>query len=275
MAEAAAVPGAVPARRRAVLRRLLRDAKVVVGGGFILLLALALLAPWIAPTIRWPRTCSPACRPWVAGADPAYSLGTDSSAATCSRRLIFGARIALVVALVAALAHLPDRLGRSAFWPAATGGWVDLVISRLIDIWMSFPPVLLSILLDRGAGHRPAFGDPGAHPDRLDPLLPAWCAPRRWRRGAMDYVAAAQVAGMPRGRAPAGARSCPMCCRTDRGAADAGDGHRGDRRGDPVLRRTCRFPPTTPTWGGMIAEGRSSIHQAWWVLALPCWRRCS
>ena len=104
-------------------------------------------------------------------AEPGYWLGTDGLGRDVLSRLIYGARIALTVAFVAArlACLLGTLLGLLAGY---FRGWVDAVISRLVDIWMAFPPVLLSILLGRRARLRPAFGDRRHRRHRLDALLP-------------------------------------------------------------------------------------------------------
>jgi len=131
------------------LRALLAEPKVVIGGGFILaLIVIALFAPWIAPKNPLDQDLMSASLPpaGLASAEPGYYLGTDDLGRDVLSRLIYGARIALIVAFVAAsLAALAGTaLGLLAGWYR---GWVDGLISRLVDIWMAFPPVLLSILL--------------------------------------------------------------------------------------------------------------------------------
>ena len=54
---------------------------------------------------------------------------------------------AVAVALIAGVAGRPRSASRSGWSPAVFGGWIDQLISRLIDVWMAFPPVLLSIVL--------------------------------------------------------------------------------------------------------------------------------
>ena len=111
-----------------------------------------------------------------AGAEPGYLLGTDDLGRDVLSRLIWGSRIALTVAFVAAslAAVLGAALGLLAGWYR---GWVDAVISRLVDIWMAFPPVLLSILLGRGRGSRRWFGHRSHRHHRLDAFL-SRCARR-------------------------------------------------------------------------------------------------
>src|ERR1700719_4886028 len=142
----AASPPSLVARR---LRALIAEPKVMIGGGFILsLIVIALFAPWIAPKDPLDQDLMLASLPPVglAGAEPGYYFGTDDLGRDVLSRLIYGARIALIVAFVAAsLAALAGTtLGLLAGWYR---GWGGGVTSRLVDIWMAFPPVLLSILL--------------------------------------------------------------------------------------------------------------------------------
>src|SRR6202030_1343083 len=83
---------------------------------------------------------------WAGGGEPAYWFGTDSLGRCVLSRLIYSARTAVAVALIAA--SLAAAIGIAFGLVAGSfGGWVDQLISRLIDVWMAFPPVLLSIVL--------------------------------------------------------------------------------------------------------------------------------
>jgi peptide/nickel transport system permease protein len=111
------------------------------------LVLVALLAPWIAPAspndmdllalLQWPS--------W-SGEPPLHLMGTDHLGRDILSRLMWGARIACVVAFLAALgaAIFGTILGVIA---GTMGGRVDWVISRMVELWMSFPPVVLSLLL--------------------------------------------------------------------------------------------------------------------------------
>ena len=122
-----------------------RDLRIWLGGGFIVLLVVAaVFAPLLSPFDPLEQdlliaTAQP-------GQEAGHHLGTDSLGRDVLSRLIYACRIALTVAFVAATLAclLGTMLGLLAGY---FGGIVDLVISRLIDIWMAFPPVLLSILL--------------------------------------------------------------------------------------------------------------------------------
>ncbi len=83
---------------------------------------------------------------WMAGGDIAFPLGTDSLGRDVLSRLLYGSRIALTVAVIAAFgAGVFGSL--LAIIAGYFGGWVDRAISYLVDLWMSFPPVVLSLVL--------------------------------------------------------------------------------------------------------------------------------
>lgn len=249
------------ARRRAGLRLWLP------GAWLALLVLAALLAPWVAPNDPLDQDLFAGRLPpfWVDGADPLYPLGTDSLGRCVLSRLIHGARIALTVALVAGIATglIGSALGLVAGYYR---GWIDTVVSRLIDIWMSFPPVLFSILLIAVLGT-------GLTSIILAIVLIDWTRFARVVRaeamgqGAMDYVTSAQAAGMPRRRIllseilPNVLPTIGVLLTLEMGIA-------------VIVEAILSFvnlsiPTDAATWGGMIAEGRASIHQAWWVLAFP------
>lgn len=239
-----------------------------LSAAWLVLLALAaLLAPWVAPKDPLAQDLFLGRLPpaWVAGAEPGYLLGTDSLGRDVLSRLIHGARIALVVALVAgtATALLGATLGLLAGF---LRGWVDVVVSRLIDVWMAFPPVLFAILLIAVLG-----------PSLLSIVVAIvaidWTRFARVVRaeamgqGAMDYVASAQVAG--RGRLGILLREVlPNVLPTILALLTL-------EMGIAVIVEAIlsfvnlSISTDDPTWGGMIAEGRTSIHQAWWVLVFP------
>src|SRR5271155_3120474 len=117
------------------LRACARDPKVVAGGGFILfLLVLAIGAPEIAPKDPLEQDLILGVTPprGFAGAEPGYWLGTDDLGRDVLSRVIFGSRVALTVAFIAATlaAALGSTLGLLA---GGYRGWADVVISRLVE----------------------------------------------------------------------------------------------------------------------------------------------
>ena len=120
-----------------------------LSGGWLLFLFLAtLFAPIISPHDPLAQDLFASRLPpiWMDGYESTYYLGSDSLGRDVLSRILYGARIALLVALIASTATciIGATLGVLAGY---FGGWVDLVISRLVDIWMAFPPVLFAILL--------------------------------------------------------------------------------------------------------------------------------
>jgi dipeptide transport system permease protein len=237
------------------------------GAWLSILLLAALLASWIAPHNPLEQDLFASRLPpfWMAGAEPGYWLGTDSLGRDLLSRIMHGARIALIVAAIAGTATMAigATLGLIAGYYR---GWPDIVISRLIDIWMAFPPVLFAILLIAVMG-------PGLTSVIVAIVVIDWTRFARVVRaeamsqGAMDYVASAQVAGQRRVGTmlteilPNVLPTIGVLLTLEMGIA-------------VIVEAILSFvnlsiATDAPTWGGMIAEGRLSIHQAWWVLVFP------
>lgn len=253
---------------RKSIRAALSEPKVLLGGGFILLLILmAVFAPWIAPKDPLEQDLMLGTLPPANydGAEPGYWFGTDDLGRDVLSRLVYGSRIALIVAFVAAglAALVGTTLGLLAGWYR---GWVDVVISRLVDIWMAFPPVLLSILLVA------VFGS-GVHSVIAAIVIIDWtrfCRVVRsetMAQARMDYVTAAQTIGFPRFRIliseilPNVAPVLIALVSLEMGIA-------------VIVEAILSFvglsvSSDTPTWGGMIAQGRQIVYQGWWVLVAP------
>ena len=242
--------------------------RLVLSSAWLLLIVLAaVFAPWIAPKDPLAQDLFLGRLPpfWVSGSEPGYYLGTDSLGRDVLSRIIYGTRIALTVALVAGsiTCIMGATLGLMAGY---LRGWVDIVISRFIDIWMAFPPVLFSILLIAVLG-------PGLFSIIVAIVVIDWTRFARVVRaeamaqGAMDYVASAQVAGrgrigiMLREILPNVLPTIVALLTLEMGIA-------------VIVEAILSFVNLSistddPTWGGMIAEGRTSVHQAWWVLVFP------
>ena len=253
--------GRFEVRRRAGVRLWLSAAWL------IMLVIVALFAPYIAPKDPLEQDLFAGRLPpfWMQGADAAFLLGTDSLGRDVLSRIIFGTRIALTVAVISA--SLTCLVGAALGLLAGFyRGWVDVVVSRFIDIWMAFPPVLFSILLIAVIG-------PGLFSIILAIVVIDWTRFARVIRaeamaqGAMDYVASARVAG--RGRfgillreiLPNVLPIIVVLLTLEMGIA-------------VIVEAILSFVNLSistddPTWGGMISEGRTSIHQAWWVLVFP------
>lgn len=243
-------------------------ARLWLSGGWLVLLTLAaILAPLISPQDPLAQDLFTSRLPpfWEAGAEPGYPLGSDSLGRDVLSRIIHGARVALSVALIAGT--LTCLIGATLGLIAGYfRGWPDLIISRLVDIWMAFPPVLFAILLIAVLGT-------GLSSIIIAIVVIDWTRFARVVRaeamsqGAMDYVASAQVAGrtrfgtMLREILPNVLPTIVVLLTLEMGIA-------------VIVEAILSFVNLSistdqPTWGSMIAEGRLSIHQAWWVLVFP------
>ena len=132
----------------------LRSGRVVIGLVLVLFLGMcALLAPLIAPHDPAEQNLLSILLPpaWAPDGNPEFPFGTDSLGRCILSRLIYGARTAMVVAIVASLGAmlLGSILGHVCGY---FGGIVDWVVGRAVDVWMSFPPVILSLVLMVGLG---------------------------------------------------------------------------------------------------------------------------
>ncbi len=239
----------------------------LAGGWLTVLTVAAVFAPLIAPhdplyqdlfTSRLPPF-------WQEGAEPGYWLGTDNLGRDVLSRIIYGARVALGVAVMAAV--LAGVLGATIGLAAGYyRGWVDIIVTRIIDIWMAFPPVLFAILLIAVMGT-------GLYSIVLAIVIIDWTRFARVIRieamtqATMDYVDAATVAGAGRLRIlareilPNVLPTLGVLVTLEMGIA-------------VIVEAILSFVNLSistddPTWGGMIAEGRISIYQAWWVLVFP------
>lgn len=239
-----------------------------LSGGWLTFLVLAALgAPLIAPHDPLMQDLFLGRMPpfWMDGAEPGYPLGTDSLGRDVLSRILYGARLALIVALVAGTLTciVGATLGLIAGYYR---GWPDRIISRFVDIWMAFPPVLFAILLIAVLG-------PGLMSIIIAIVVIDWTRFARVIRaeamtqGAMDYVASAQVAGRTRFGTmlteilPNVLPTIVALLTLEMGIA-------------VIVEAILSFvnlsiSTDSPTWGGMIAEGRTSVHQAWWVLVFP------
>lgn len=254
---------AAPARRKIRL-----DARAIVGGIIIAALFLtALFAPLLAPHNPLDQDLLSTQLPpvWAHGGDPAFLFGTDSLGRDILSRLIYASRIAVFVALVAATLAcvIGSLLGLAAGF---FRGWIDQIVSRLIDVWMSFPPVLISIVLAAAVGA-------GLKSVVLAIVVVDWTRFARVVRSEvllqrqLDYVAAARIVGL-RPAAVLFREILPnvlplllTLLTVEMGIA-------------VIVEAILSFvglsvSTDTPTWGGMIAEGRTLINQTPWLLALP------
>jgi peptide/nickel transport system permease protein len=257
---AAAVRGGAGARRT---RRL-----VLAGGLFVLaLIAVAVAAPWIAPQDPTRQSLRARLKaPTLEAPDGrAHLLGTDHLGRDVLSRMVWGARVSLLVgfAAVGVGGLVGALLGIVAGY---RGGWADTVIMTLADAQLAFPFILLAIGIIAVLG--PSF------PTLIVVIgLSGWMSYARVLRSQVlvlrsrEFVDAIHALGgsMPRVIArhivPNILSSLVVIATLELARS-------------VVLEATLSFlglgvQPPTPSWGGMIQEGREYLDSAWWISTCP------
>ena len=150
-----AIADATPVRPRAsVLRQLARSSSVLIGGFIVaVMVAIAALAPWLGT--RDPGEVNPSVRNKLPGYEAtirddegrkvpvAYRLGTDSLGRDIYSRVIYGARVSLVVGLTVSVISI--AIGLLIGLVAGYVRWLDGIVMRFMDGLMAIPAILLAI----------------------------------------------------------------------------------------------------------------------------------
>ncbi len=259
-----------------------RSSPVAIGGAAVAVLCIvvAFAAPWLAPhdvldlsTIDLKDSMLPPI--WMDGGDARYPLGTDEQGRDVLSALMYGARISLFVGLSAVLLSvvLGVTLGLLSGY---VGGRTDALIMRVCDVMLSFPAILVALLID-GVG-RALF--PDAHGALAFGVLifaialTGWVQYARTVRGSTlverhkEYVQAARVIGvsprrimfkhvLPNVLGPV------LVLATIQVASAI------------LTEATLSFlgvgvPPTSPSLGTFISEGNKQLFSgAWWLVIFP------
>jgi peptide/nickel transport system permease protein len=252
----------------AAVYRSLRSPRVLIALFMIVgILCCAVFAGRIAPADPGDQNLLSILTPpaWASGGDPAFPLGTDSLGRDVLSRLIYGARTAMLVAFFASLGAM--IIGTIlAHVSGYFGGTVDWVVGRLVDVWMSFPPVILSLILMVGLGV-------GLDRVILAIVLVDWTRFCRVLRSEVlvvtrhDYVAAARLLGFTHWQAivrevfPATLPLLITLMSLEMAIA-------------VVVEAILSFVgmgvgANQPAWGQMIADARQYVYQSPWNLLLP------
>ena len=196
---------------------------------------------------------------------PLFILGTDGFGRDILARLIYGARVSLLIGLLAAgiAIGLGTLVGTSA---GLAGGWIDATLMRLTDVVLSVPRLFLAVLLVALYGR-------SLTTTVLVLGATSWMAAARLVRGEIlslrerDYIQAARAAGVTSPRLAWShllpSATLPLLVE---GVLRVGD--------TILIEASLSFlglgvPPPDPTWGNMIAEGRDRLFDAWWIATLP------
>jgi peptide/nickel transport system permease protein len=202
---------------------------------------------------------------WIPGGSPEFPLGTDSVGRDVLSRTIYGSRVSLLVGFAAVVIGGPLGITLGLL-SGYYGGWVDDLIMRIGDIQLAFPFILLAITI---------FVVIGANLLNVVLILGLtnWVTYGRVVRGEVmalrtkEFIEASRAIGVSdrhvllRHLLPNTFSSIivitslavPNTILSEASLSFLGLG----------------VPPSTPTWGGMLAEGRDHIVQAWWLVAFP------
>ena len=233
----------------------------------VLMLLIALLAPWLAPHGPTVTNSDIALTPpfWQAGGTLAYPLGTDAIGRDILSRLIHGARLSLVIgiAVVAVSVLVGTILGLTAGY---FRGIYEIAVMRAMDIILTLPSLLLAIVIVAILG-------PGLMNAMLAVavvILPHYVRVTRAAvisETARDYVTAARMNGASHLRLMVSEIlpncAAPLIVQASLGISTA------------ILDAAALgflglgAQPPSPEWGTMLADAREFVLRAWWVVTFP------
>jgi len=256
-----ALPTAAPARHSAIRRYVRRHPTIVVGSVLLLVMtAMAVFAPWLG-TVD-PQALAPIRRlKWPSAT---YWFGTDMLGRDVYSRTIYGARVSLIVGIGVAL--FSTALGLAIGVVAGFTRWVDAIVMRIMDGLMSIPAVLIAIALmalTHASLQNVIFAITVAEVPRVTRLVRGVVLTLR----EQPYVEAAIASGtgftrtlwrhiVPNTMAPLlvqGTYIAASAMITEAILSFIGAG----------------TPPNIPSWGNIMAEGRSLFQVAYYIVLFP------
>jgi peptide/nickel transport system permease protein len=202
---------------------------------------------------------------WVEGGSLEFPLGTDGFGRDLFTRMLYGTRISIAIAFCAVISGggIGALVGIVAGFK---GGLVDVVLMRIVDIFMALPTILIAIALAVALG--PSF-------QNLVIVIAAllWPNIARQVRGAAlvvkqkEYMEYAESIGVPTWRLmlfhvlPNVTPTLLVVLTLEVGSViltEASLGFLG-----------AGVPPPTPSWGSIVADGRALIATGWWIALFP------
>jgi peptide/nickel transport system permease protein len=243
-------------------------AAIVIAGLILtMILALAVLAPWIAPADPTRQVLTMRLKPpgTLTAGGQIYLLGTDDLGRDLLSRTLFGAQVSLAVATLSVLVStvVGVTLGMMSAW---FRGWIEVIVMRLVDIMLSIPAVLLAVLTVAVLG-------PGFFKLIIVLGLTRWPRYTRVAFGqtlqiaTLPYVKAAELAGAGTARIllrhilPNIAGPLLIIATAEFGLMilyEAGLSFLG-----------LGIQPPAPSWGSIMSVGRQYVERAWWIVAFP------
>ncbi len=247
----------------------------------VVIILSAIFAPWVAPhdpfdlaSLDLMDSLKPPA--WMEGGDPRYWLGTDDQGRDIFSTILYGARISLLVGFLSVILAMLIGVGVGLI-AGYFGGMTDAVLMRIADIQLTFPAILIALLVD---GVMRGILPPGAHEQVALFVLVLAIALSHWvqyartvRSSAMvernkEYVQAARVIGLP---APLilvrhilpNVMGPVLVIATIQLALAI------------IIEATLSFlgvgvPPTSPSLGTLIRIGNDYLFSGeWWITVFP------
>jgi peptide/nickel transport system permease protein len=257
-----ALAAPVTARPNALWQALRKNRLSWIGVGLLLAVLLtAVFAPWLAPHDVLQQNIAYRLEPPSAE----FWLGTDSYGRDVLSRLIYGARVSLLVGFVAVLIAM--CIGASlGILAGYLGGIVDRLIMGLVDVLLSFPTLLLGLMVAAMLGASLQNLIIAIAITEIAPFVRVARAPTLALK-QRDFVEAGRALGFGPLRLMGvhilpnmisdvvvlGSMWMASAIRTEASLSFIGLG----------------VPPPAPTWGSMIREGFDNILDAWWLTVFP------
>ena len=251
-----------------VIRRLARNPLFLTGVIFLLpILVFAVGAQWIAPHDPHEQVLSLRLTPPASqkGGNPAYLLGTDGLGRDLLSRVIYGARVSLLIGL--AVVTISGLIGTAIGVTAGYfGGLVDTLIMRVIDTFLAFPFLLLALAVM-------AVLKPGLWNLIMVLALTGWVPYARVARirtrtlRGVEFVEAAVALAASSARIvnrhvlPNISSSLVIIACMEVGAAILAE--------STLSFLGLGIRPDIPTWGMTLNEGRGYLLFAWWPTTIP------
>jgi ABC-type dipeptide/oligopeptide/nickel transport system permease subunit len=242
----------------------LAQSKTALAGLFIILVfvACALAAPLLAPYDPTAQVIADRLtRPFTTG----HILGTDDLGRDVLSRIIYGARISLVIGIVSVSISLFFGLLIGTL-SGYFGGWFDRIVMRLIDIMLAFPYILLTIVIVAILGSSLVNAMIAIGISQI-PQYARVVRASMLAEKENDYVIAERSLGA--GNAELMLRTIlPNCLAPIFVQATLGIG-------DAILSSAALSflglgaKPPTPEWGLMIASAKEFVTSAWWIVTFP------
>jgi peptide/nickel transport system permease protein len=234
----------------------------MLGLGIVLmLLFVAAFAPWLATHSPTAQVLSDRLQPPSA----AHWLGTDELGRDIYSRIVHGSRLTLYIVGLVVVIVGPVGLAVGTI-AGYLGGWVDVVLMRITDIFLAFPRLILALAFVAALG-------PGIENAIIAIAITAWPPYARMARAETltirkaDYIAAARIQGAGPFRI-IGRHVVPMCLSSVIVRLTL------DMAGIILTAAGLGFlglgaQPPLPEWGAMISTGRQYLLNQWWVATMP------